>query len=373
VNLEKFRKKIDGIDEKIVALLNERARLAIEIGQKKQQAREKFYAPERESAIYRRLSELNTGPMDNAGIEAVYREIISATRALEKQLRIAYFGPEATFTHLASRHMFGSSVTYLPVQTISDVFTEVERGRADYGVVPIENSTGGVVHQTLDAFMESELLVSNEVMLEISHCLLSNTPLEKITDVYSMEQALYQCRHWLESNLPAARLHNTHSTARAAELAAKTDGAAAIGSQLAAEIYGIDVLVPKIEDYADNYTRFLVVSSASPGRSGDDKTSIMFSVKDRVGALYEMLRPFAERGLSLTKIESRPSRRKPWEYVFFVDIAGHRDDAHVTEALEEVEPLCVFMRVLGSYPAARIGHKTIDTPGPGGSLADKAR
>ncbi len=365
MSLDDLRKKIDEIDNQMVGLLNERANVALEVGKRKKKARARYYAPERESAIYRRLCELNSGPLRDFGIRAIYREIISATRSLEKELTIAYLGPEATFTHLAGRYMFGSSVDYTSCRSIPDVFTEVERSRANYGVVPIENSTGGVVHQTLDAFMESDLQVSNEVMLEISHCLLSNTPLDEITDVYSMEQAISQCRHWIESNLPEAELHHMLSTARAAENAASTPGAAAIGSQMAGEIYGLEVLVPKIEDYPDNYTRFLVISDAGSGPSGDDKTSIMFVVKDRVGALYDMLRPFQERGLSLSKIESRPSRRKPWEYVFFVDIVGHRVDETVAAALEEVESHCMFMKVLGSYPAARIGHKTMETPGPG--------
>jgi len=364
VELRDLRERIDGIDKQVIELLNERAKVAREIGQRKKKANAKYYAPERENVIFRRLRELNTGPMPDDGIEIIYREIISATRSLEKELTIAYLGPQATFTHLASRHMFGSSARFVPVRSIPGVFTEVERGRADYGVVPIENTTGGVVHETLDAFMESALQVSNEVMLEISHCLLSNTPFNEITDVYSMEQALYQCRHWIEGNLPEARLHNTHSTARAAELAVETHGAAAIGCEFAGGVYGLKVLVAKIEDYPDNYTRFLVVSNESPGASGDDKTSVMFIVKDRVGALYDMLRPFAENGISLSKIESRPSRRKPWEYVFFVDAGGHRDDPEVAAALEEVESNCVFMKMLGSYPAARIGHKPSKSPVP---------
>jgi len=364
VKLEDLRQRIDRIDKQVIELLNERAKVALEIGKKKKKANATYYAPERENVIFRRLRKLNPGPMPDDAVESIYREIISATRSLEKELVIAYLGPEATFTHLASQHMFGSSARFVPVRSIPDVFTEVERGRADYGVVPIENTTGGVVHQTLDAFMESDLQVSNEVMLEISHCLLSNTPLDEITDIYSMEQAFYQCRHWIETNLPEARLHNTHSTARAAELAVKTPGSAAIGCEFAGEVYGLQPLVAKIEDYPDNYTRFLVVSKESPAASGDDKTSVMFIVKDRVGALYDMLRPFAANGISLSKIESRPSRRKPWEYVFFVDTVGHRDDPEVASALEDVQSNCVFMKVLGSYPAARIGHKLSTSPVP---------
>jgi len=373
VSLEDLRKKIDAIDGQVIALLNERVNVALEIGKRKRKTRARYYAPERENAIYQRLCKLNSGPLSDFGIKAIYREIISATRSLETELTVAYFGPEATFTHLASHYMFGSSVKYTPVRSVRDVFTEVERSRANYGVVPIENSTGGVVHQTLDAFMESNLQVSNEVMLEISHCLLSNTPLDQIVNVYSMEQALCQCRHWIESNLPDAELHQTLSTARAAEIAASTPGAAAVGSQMAGQIYGLDVLVPKIEDYPDNYTRFLVISDASPGPSGDDKTSIMFTVKDRVGALYDMLKPFLNHGLSMSKIESRPSRRKPWEYVFFVDVAGHRDDAEVAAALAEVESHCLFMKVLGSYPTARIGHKTMEMPAAGKKSSSEDR
>ena len=373
MNLDDLRKRIDDVDDQIVALLNERANVALDVGKRKEKARAKYYAPGRESAIYKRLCELNGGPLRDFGIRAIYREIISATRSLEKELTIAYLGPEATFTHLAGRFMFGASVNYAPCRNILDVFTEVERGRSNYGVVPIENSTGGVVHQTLDAFMESDLQVSNEVMLEISHCLLSNTPLDQITDVYSMEQAISQCRRWIESNLPEAELHQTLSTARAAKIAADAPGSAAIGSQMAGDIYGLDVLVPKIEDYPDNYTRFLVICDSSSGPSGDDKTSIMFVVKDRVGALYDILRPFQEHGLSLSKIESRPSRRKPWEYVFFVDIVGHRADKTLAGALDEVESNCMFMKVLGSYPTARIGYKTMDMAGPGRDQSGEER
>jgi chorismate mutase/prephenate dehydratase len=272
--------------------------------------------------------------------------------ALEGPLKVAYLGPRATFTHLACIRKFGSSAQYLPLTSIKDVFNEVERGRADFGVVPIENSTEGVVNHTLDMFIDSNLQIYGEVLQEVSHHLLSKSDsMEGLKKIYSHPHAIAQCRQWLETNLPNVPVSEVHSTARAAEICTEDPSAAAIASELAAQIYGLKVLKARIEDNINNYTRFLILSSKSPERTGKDKTSVMLSVKDKVGALYDLLRPFASHGANLTKIESRPSRRKAWEYIFFIDIEGHMDEDRVKRALAEIKPRCLFLKILGSYPA----------------------
>ncbi len=276
---------------------------------------------------------------------------MSASLSLEGPQRVAYLGPRATFTHLACIQKFGNSAQYLPVNSIKDVFNEVERGRANFGVVPIENSTEGVVNHTLDMFIDSNLLIYGEVLQEVSHHLLSKTGrLEDIKKIYSHPHAIAQCRNWLESNLPHMSVSEVPSTARAAELCADDPSTAAIASELAGQLYGLKVLKARIEDNLNNFTRFLVLSQKPPERTGKDKTSIMLSVKDKVGALYDLLRPFASHGINLTKIESRPSRRKAWEYIFFVDVEGHVEEDRVKKALEEIKSRCLFLKILGSYP-----------------------
>jgi chorismate mutase/prephenate dehydratase len=284
-------------------------------------------------------------------MKAIYKEIISASRSLERTLTLSYLGPEATFTHLAALQKFGSSTEYLPARTISDVFTEVKKGRADYGIVPIENSTEGIVSHTLDMFMDTDLKISSEIMLEISHNLMSKGSLEQTRKVYSHPQALGQCRRWLEANLPHADLLATSSTTQAAELAAKDPESAAIANELAAEIYGLNLIMRGIEDSPNNYTRFLIIGKTIAQKSGSDKTSIMFSIRHRVGALAEILNAFADHKLNLTRIESRPSRMQAWEYVFFVDLVGYAADVNVAEALEEASEHCIFLKTLGSYPS----------------------
>jgi chorismate mutase/prephenate dehydratase len=284
-------------------------------------------------------------------VRAIYKEIISASRSLEKTLMVSYLGPEATFAHLAARQKFGSSTDYLPVRTISDVFTVVQKGQADYGVVPIENSTDGIVGHTLDMFMDSDLKISSELLLGISQNLMSKSPLDKIARVYSHPQALGQCRRWLEANLPEVEQLATSSTTQAAELAAKDPTAAAIANELAADLYGLNIIMRGIEDSQNNYTRFLIIGHSIAKKSGSDKTSIMFSIRHRVGALAEILNAFARSKLNLTRIESRPSRQKAWEYVFFVDLEGYAEDAHVIRALEDATEYCIFMKILGSYPS----------------------
>lgn len=352
-NLKQFRDEIDRLDDEILRLLNQRSTYVIEIGKLKRQtdAEANLHTPAREAEILSRLTGQNSGPFPSDAIRAVYREIMSASLSLEGPQKVAYLGPRATFTHLASRLKFGDSAQHIPVNGIKDVFTEVERGRANFGVVPIENSTEGVVSHTLDLFIDTPLLIYGEVMLEVSHHLLSKSGQKnQIKKIYSHPHAIAQCRNWLETNLPNVPLSETPSTARAAELCADEHSAAAIASELAAQLYGLKIVQSRIEDNINNFTRFVVLSKSAPQRTGKDKTSLMISVKDRSGALYDLLRPFASAGINMTKIESRPSRRKAWEYIFFVDVEGHVDEDRVKKAMEEVKSRCLFMKVLGSYP-----------------------
>ena len=348
-----YRKAIDRLDDDILRLLNERSQNVMEIGKLKKQANTgaHLHTPRREAEIIDRLTRQNQGPFPNDAIRSVYREIMSASLSLEGPQKVAYLGPQATFTHLACIQKFGTSANYVSVTSISDVFNEVERGRAQFGVVPIENSTEGVVNHTLDMFIDSSLVIYGEILQEVSHHLLSKSDrLEDIKKIYSHPHAIAQCRQWLETNLPNLPVAEVASTARAAEVCAGDSTAGAIASELAAQIYGLKVLKARIEDNVNNFTRFLVLSQKPPERTGKDKTSVMLSVKDKIGALYELLRPFASHGLNMTKIESRPSRRKAWEYLFFVDVEGHIEEERVSKALEEIKSRCLFMKILGSYP-----------------------
>lgn len=351
MSVKEIRKKIDDIDSQLIHLLNERARAAMEIGKIKEQSNAHVYAPAREKQIMHQIFDKNKGPLKNDALKAIYKEIISASRSLEKPLTVTYLGPPATFAHLAAMQKFGGSTSYVPVRTISDVFIDVQKGRADYGVVPIENSTEGIVSYTLDMFMDSDLKIFSELMLEVSHNLMSKSSLEEITKVYSHPQALAQCRRWLEANMADAEPIATSSTAQAAELAAKDPAAAAIANALAAEIYMLNILVRRIEDSPNNYTRFLIIGHSMAQKSGSDKTSIMFSIRHKAGALAEILNTFAAHGLNLTRIESRPSRQRAWEYVFFVDLEGHLEEINVAKALEEASEHCIFLKTLGSYPS----------------------
>ena len=352
-DISTHRLEIDRIDDEILRLLNERSKNVIEIGKLKKQSdtQAHLHTPRREAEIVGRLMTDNKGPFPNDAIRSVYREIMSASLSLEGPQKVAYLGPRATFTHLACIQKFGNSAQYLPVSSIKDVFNEVERGRVNFGIVPIENSTEGVVNHTLDMFVDSNLVIYGEVLQEVSHHLLSKTgAIDDITTIYSHPHAIAQCRNWIENNLPKVELADVPSTARAAELCAHDPAAAAIASELAGELYGLKVVRSRIEDNINNFTRFLVLSQRPPERTGKDKTSIMLSVKDKVGALYDLLRPFASYGINMTKIESRPSRRKAWEYIFFVDIEGHVDEDRVKKAVEEIKGRCLFLKILGSYP-----------------------
>ncbi len=349
--IHELRKKIDEIDDKLVDLLNERAKIVIEVGNIKKAEKLDFHSPSREREILERLTARNTGPLPEDTLKAVYHEILSSSLSLERPLKVAYLGPRATFTHQAGMQQFGLAAQYVPVESIKDVFNEVERGRADYGVVPIENSTSGAVIYTLDMFIDSELKISAEIMLEVSQHLLSKSgKIEDIKKIYTISPAAAQCRQWLEKNLPGVPVLDATSTARAAEMALDDPSAAAIASEMAAVLYSLQIAARKIEDSASNITRFLVIAPKYPGRTGRDKTSIMFSIKDKVGALYTMLAPFAESGINLNRLDARPSGRKVWDYVFFIDMEGHIEDENVAKAIENLKKDCLFLKVLGSYP-----------------------
>jgi chorismate mutase/prephenate dehydratase len=349
--LEKLRKEIDEIDTEILNLLNRRANFVIDIAHIKRNEKAKFYSPEREREILERISALNKGPFPNDTLKGIYREILSASLSLEEPLKIAYMGPLATFTHLAALRYFGSSATFVPVESIRGVFDAVEAGKTEYGVVPIENSNEGVISYTLDMFMDYDLKVSAEVMLEISQNLLSKSgDKTKIKKIYSNPHAAAQCRRWLKSNLPGISILESTSTAKAAELAYHDEDAAAIASELAAKVYDLHFVEKDIEDSKHNFTRFLVISKEFPPKTGKDKTSIMFSIKDKPGALYDILYPFKKAKINLTKIESRPSRRKAWEYIFFVDMEGHIEDKKLKKAIDNVKDNCLYLKILGSYP-----------------------
>jgi len=352
MGLKNLRKTVDSIDSKILKLLNERASVILDIVKVKGKLKESIYVPHRETDVYKKLISQNAGPMQNEALKAIYREIMSSALQLERALKIAYLGPEFTFTHMASMKKFGSSVDYVSCATITDVFTEIEKGRADYGVVPIENSTEGAVRHTLDMFIDSDLKVCSEIYLEISHNLLSReTDKNKIKRVYSKEEVFGQCRLWLEANLPRVEPIEVPSTARAAEIAAHEKNSACIASEGAAGRYGLKILCGSIEDSSHNVTRFLVIGKTSAKPTKKDKTSIMFSVKDRAGALHDMLLPFKKYKINMTKIESRPSKIRPWEYYFFVDIEGHYMNKKVSRALSELTKHSSYMKTLGSYPA----------------------
>lgn len=352
ITLPILRDKIDAVDDKILKLLNERAGYVLDVGRvKEREGKKLFHVPEREESIYNRLEQNNTGPFPKNAIRPVFREIISASLAMEKVLKIACLGPEATFCHIASIEHFGQAADFIPSRDVPDIFDEVERGRADYGVVPIENSTEGVVNLTLDMFFDSPLQICAEVMLSISQCLLSTEEkLEDIKVIYSHPQAIAQCYTWISRNLPQVQIKETLSTAMAAKTAKAEAGTAAIASEFAAKTYRIPVLKARIEDNPHNYTRFWVIGHKSPGTSGRDKTSLMYSIRDGVGALHKLLQPFADNGINMTKIESRPFRKKPWEYIFFIDIEGHMDEPVIKKAIDSLAAQAQFMKVLGSYP-----------------------
>ena len=350
--LEHLRSKIDEIDREVTRLLNDRVRAAAEIGKIKSEKGLDPYDPAREEEVFRKVCELNEGPVEDLALRTIYREVVSASIALQKKMVIGYLGPEATFTQQAAIKNFGSSLEYKPLADVPDVFREVELGACDYGVVPVENSTEGAVNRSLDLLVDTELIIVAQVYLKIEHCLFSVSPLDEITKVSSKDQALAQCGEWLRRNLPSAVTEESTSTAEAVRRAKDEPGLAAIAGSLAGRIYGVPCLAEGIQDRKDNLTRFLVVGRKDQERREqvNYKTSLVLSVTDEVGALQEALRPFGARGLNLCKIESRPSRLKPWDYYFFIDFLGHREDEPAAEAIAELEKTCTFVKCLGSYP-----------------------
>ncbi len=356
-DLGPLREKIDLLDRQLVELINERLAHAAEIGKIKRSTGGEIYVPEREDAVFRKVSTQNQGPIKNEALRAIYREIMSAAIALEKPLLVAYLGPEATNTHAAAMKKFGASVDYHAMATIGDIFTAVEKGEADLAVIPIENSTEGSVRETLDSFVESDLKIVGQLYLEISHALISQSPLDQIERVYSKDQALAQCRHWLNRHLPNAQLVEAPSTSRAVMIAKEDPKAAAVAGELAAEYHGVPIIARNIHDKADNTTRFFVLGRKPAGSVGlgKDVTSFIISLGDEAaahsGALLKMLMPFAERGINLSKIESRPSKKRPWDYYFFIDVTGHHDDAGMKAALAELRQFCPMVKWLGSFPA----------------------
>lgn len=356
MDLNQIRKSIDSVDAKIIELLNERARASEKIGHVKRENGQGIYAPHREKEILERLKKLNKGPLTPEAIDAIYREIMSFSISLEKRVTIAYLGPAVTYTHQAAQKKFGSSVDYSPCSSISDVFEEVDKQNCDYGVVPIENSTEGAVNHTLDLFIDSPLKIYAEIFLSIHHSLMTKGVAQKdITQIYSKDQVFGQCRQWLESHLRNVQLVETQSTAEAAQIVANDSngaGLACIASKIAADVYGLDVLASRIEDHSENTTRFLVISRQEARPTKGDKTSIVFEIKDRSGALHDILAPFKNAKINLTKIESRPSKKRAWSYYFFVDFEGHHEDKRVQKALAVLGKHCSFLKVLGSYPKA---------------------
>ena len=360
-HLAEIRHHIDEIDKSIQQLVSERASCAAQVAKIKQQQGETghFYRPEREAQVLRAVMERNAGPLSDESIAGILREIMAACLAYEKPLKVAFLGPQGTYTHAAAVKHFGSLIEPKPVESIEEVFRIVEADGANFGVVPVENSSAGVINHTLDLFIKSPLLISGEVALRIRHNLLSKVDsLDKVNRVYAHQQSLSQCTRWLDKNLPNAERIAMSSNAQAVLFAKDNNetlsGAASIGSSMAAELYNLPVLAADIEDEPDNTTRFAVIGQHRSPPSGDDRTSLLVFVHNKPGSLFELLKPLAERNISMTNIESRPSRRGVWDYVFFIDINGHRDDEVVQQAIAEIEKASAMVTILGSYPKAVI-------------------
>ena len=350
-SLDHLRDLLKGKDEKIVKLLNERARISLEIGDTKKEEGLGIYDPSQESRIYARLSELNEGPLTENSLKNIFTEILSASRALQAPASVAYLGPEASFTHAAARSHFGRSTLFSPGSTIFDVFDRVERGKADWGVVPVENSLEGAVKLTLDRLLATPLHILGEIFLRINHSLLSTRKeMNGLKRIYSHPQALAQCQEWIRKNLPHCSLHETDSTAKAAQRVMEDGDGAAIGSSSAATLYGLTVISEGIEDNPSNITRFLVIGRDENGPTGRDKTSILMGTRHMPGALYSSLQPFARKEINLMKIESYPIKGSMWEYLFFVDFDGHVKEDKILECLEDLGRHATFIKILGSYP-----------------------
>lgn len=353
--IEKLRKRIDALDDRLLSLLNERAEMSKQVGQLKGAAQETFFTPERESEIHRRLASKNPGPLSKEQLQTLFREIISASRSLAKPPRAVYWGPPGSYSEQAAKLAFGAWSELSAVDDLDEAFAKVETRQADYAVLPIENSIAGVVVESLDRLLRTTANLCGEIYLPISHALVSKeTNLAKVKAVYVGPQPKAQCRRWLEANLPSAELIDCSPSSRAAQMAAEKNGAAAIASAEAAKLYGLNVLAIGIESHENNTTRFLILGFNQPRPTGKDKTALLFAVKDRPGQLYRALGAFNKRKLNLTMIESRPHPRKPFAYMFYVEIQGHRDDAALAEAIEALERYAADVQPLGSFPEAMV-------------------
>ncbi|MEK6795017.1 MAG: prephenate dehydratase [Spirochaetota bacterium] len=356
MDIDKHRISINRIDEEIVKLINERTSHAVAIGKIKRELNRVIYDPKREAEILERIETLAKGkPFPSRVLRMIYREIMSASREIEEPISVAYFGPEGSFTHTAAIEQFGSSTEFAALKTIGDVFKEVEVDKYDYGVVPIENSNEGAVNYTLDMFITSTLKICSEHFMNIHHCLLSQcTDVSEIKKIYSHPQSFGQCRMWIMNNLPHAELIESSSNSEAAKVVGWDKFSAAIAGVVNAELYKLNVLAENIEDNPENFTRFLTIGKDDNEPSKKDKTSLIVAIKDKPGALQTVLAIFSDRNINMNKIESRPTKKKAWEYLFYIDIDGHRKDKHITEALAALDQETTFLKVLGSYPKIRI-------------------
>jgi chorismate mutase/prephenate dehydratase len=351
-NLDDLRKQIDEIDAKLVELLNQRAGIVIEVGKLKRQTSTPVYSPDREKEVLEKITRQNKGPLPNKCLNAIWRELMSGSFTLERPLRIGYLGPAGSFSHTAAIGKFGTSVDYEPIVDIRSIFDEVSKGHCDLGVVPIENTLGGGVIETFDALVDSNVKVCAEILMAIHHNLLANCNLDQIEKIYSKPEVFAQCRNWLASTFKDARTVAEASTAKAAQKAAKESKSAAIGSTIAAELYDIKIICENIEDTPNNVTRFFVVAKEDSKPTGQDKTSVLFSTAHKAGALVDVLEIFKKYEVNLTNIESRPSKKREWEYYFFVDFAGHHSEEKIQKALDEAKKHCLQLSILGSFPRA---------------------
>ncbi len=352
-DLSEFRKQIDELDEKIVSSIEERAKIASKIGEIKRESKEPIYRPDREREVYEKIKKINKGPLSDSSLTSIYREIMSASISLEKGLIIGYLGPEGSFSNQATRLRFGTSIQSLQLPSIPEVFRSVETKKTDYGVVPVENSSEGLVNSTLDQFLLSDLQIYSEIYTKISlHLVGFESDLSRVKTLYGIKIANEQCKNWISSNLPNCEIVETSSTAKAAMMVAEKKEGAAISSAIAAEIYGLNIIRESIEDLPNNSTRFLIIGKSQCNPTGNDKTSIVFSIPDKPGGLYLALKPFFENKINLSKIESRPTRKNSWEYNFFIDFNGHEKDEMIGNVLDKLKKQTTFLRVLGSYPAS---------------------
>ncbi len=353
MDLDKLRQQINDLDVKLVNLLNERAQVVIDVGKLKNKTGGQIYAPDREKDVFARISEVNEGPLPDKCLIAIWRELMSGSFFLERPLRIGYLGPDGSFSHTAAMLKFGQSVEYEGLTDIFSIFDEVSKEHCDLGIVPIENTAGGGVIETLDALIESNVKVCSEVLMAIHHNLLANCPLDQIEKIYSKPEIFAQCRKWLSATFKDAETIPVTSSARAAQIAAAEPHVAAIGSAVAAELYGLRIVCEHIEDITNNITRFLVIGAEDAKPTGEDKTAILFSTSHKAGALADVLDVLKKYNINLTNIESRPSKKREWEYYFFMDFLGHRLDENVQKGIEEARKHCLQLSILGSFPKAK--------------------